>query len=207
MINLLVACDDWDVNLGEYLGDTFYKLCDSCDLFNNNFCTDLIDTESYLKYPIDSKINSYNSSPFLFIALAHGNDDAIFIKDDEIINEANSALFKDSFFYAISCYTAKSLGDALIKEGCKTYIGYSDAVIISLLHEDIFRDCQTHGIERFINNNLSSSNSFSQMITKYNTEIDNLYPTDAVTAGYLLANREALEIKGDQNCLLVDFIV
>jgi hypothetical protein len=207
MINILVACDDWDVNLGEYLGDTFYKLCESCDLFNSKFHTDLVDTESYLNYTIDSKIKAFNSKPFLFLGLAHGNDDAIFIKDDELINEGNSNLFKDSFFYAISCCTAKILGDILIKEGCRTYIGYNDSVNIILLHQDIFRDCQTHGFERFIKDNLSSHDSFSQMIDKYNTEIDDLYPTDSVTAGYLLANREALEIKGDQNCLLSDFVI
>ena len=207
MTNFLIACDHKDPGLGQFLNDILIILCERCELLGNDFNTELVDTDSYLAYPLVNIIQSFNSSPFLFLVLAHGSDNAVFINDAEIINISNSDLFNKSFFYAISCSTAVNLGPALIENGCKTYIGYNDEVTIILPYQDIFKNCQIFGIEKFINDKITSNECFQQMIEKYNTEIDELYNEDAFAASYLLANRASLEIKGELNCYLSDFSI
>ena len=74
-------------------------------------------------------VNKINPS-FIFFN-GHGNDNTVTGQDNEpiITNADNLEFLKKKIIYALSCRSAKTLGPYCVKNGIKTYIGYTDDFI------------------------------------------------------------------------------
>lgn len=102
----------------------------------------LIATAIKAKFTVDDlaesrvTLTNFNRSleffPKLILINGHGSPDLITgFKNQTLIStrDINSALY-DAIIYGRSCQTAKLLGPALINAGVKTYIGYTDDLVI-----------------------------------------------------------------------------
>lgn len=72
-----------------------------------------------------------NKPDILFIN-GHGNAHQVAGQNNEVILDAASAnLIQNTVIYAVSCQSAKVLGQLVVKEGAKGYIGYIEDFILA----------------------------------------------------------------------------
>lgn len=76
-------------------------------------------------------------NPRLVVVNGHGNDDKITGYDDEplLTAKVNSSLLRGKITYAISCRSARILGEEVGQYADTTYIGYQDDFILLYLEE------------------------------------------------------------------------
>ena len=69
-----------------------------------------------------------NTLPSFVLFNGHGNSDRILGHNDEpiVIESENEELLRGKIVYAVSCHAGASLGVAMVKKGCITFIGYKD---------------------------------------------------------------------------------
>lgn len=67
-------------------------------------------------------------TPKLLVFNGHGDDQSVTGYDNQplVSIKKNLGLLKDKIVYSRSCSSAKKLGPASIKSGCKAYIGYNE---------------------------------------------------------------------------------
>lgn len=199
MVNIVLAFDEQDDDMGSF----------------NQGCKD--DYEDFLResshnvsYIGASQLNSLNIQfkvqdlpTFVFAAYSHGHVDKLYGGAGGYIStEENYNLFKDSFFYTVSCHTGSHLAGSLMENGCKCYFGYNNEFHFWTGYKD-FSDCANWGFVKFLEGEMSHS-IYTLMLEKYNTHIDAVRDTDFVIASLLRANRDALVMLG-ANTSISDF--
>lgn len=199
MVNIVLAFDEADKDVG-----SFNQGCkEDYEIFFSN------DSAHSVTYIGSNTLNSLNIqlriehlSSFVFVAYSHGENYRLFSNgEDYISTKVNVELFKNSFFYTVSCHTGSQLGAELINNGCKCYFGYKTLFNSWLGYKD-FSDCANFGFFKFMEG-LTTDHIFEQMITKYNLHIDNLYKENFVQASLLRENRDGL-IKLGENITIQD---
>lgn len=188
MINILLAFDEEDEEIG-----SFNQGC------KEDYETYFIGSEhEQITYIGSNSLNSLNIqvrteqlSSFIFAAYSHGEINKLFSKSgDYVSSTVNIELFKNSFFYTVSCNTGMQLGGDLIANGCKCYFGYK-TVFNSWLGYKEFSECANYGFFKFIEG-ANTDEIFEQMIVKYNQHIDDMYVEHFFQASLLRENRDGL---------------
>lgn len=209
MINFHIAFDELDVDLGNYFELSKKDLVD----FINYECKDHqiheIPANRCNQAYIDIRLPQINTLNYIFAVYAHGKDDELLSNNTFFIKkDVNSSLFANSFFYSMSCLTARALGKSLIAEGSHAFIGYSveaEALLGVFMKTSI--DCDNHGIKNFIRG-LSLQECYERMKEHYTEKIDWLEGSgEPILAAYLLNNRDSLVLEGNGNLTMTDFII
>ncbi len=210
MINILIAFDDWDNNLGDFFRGCYYDIYNY--VRNNKFFKIIeIDGEHLDKKTIEKTITGFKQSSFLCLAYSHGADNVLVCKEssEEYINQSNSYFFGNSFFYTFSCDTGKKLGGLLLQNGCKTFIGYEDKVTSLNAYEVYFIECANYGIKQFFRGK-TVLEVYNSMLDKYENVMDSIsdhHPDKLVINAWLGRNKNALMPPlGDENLTIKDFI-
>ena len=73
--------------------------------------------------------------PDLIFLNGHGSPDTVMGHNNEILVsiDKNESLLNDKIIYALSCSSAKKLGQSSVKKGAKSFIGYKESFIF--MHE------------------------------------------------------------------------
>lgn len=200
MIDILLAFDEDDDDIG-----SFNQGCkEDYEAFFNGSTHNIDYINSNTLNSLNVQLRVEQLSSFIFVAYSHGDNHRLFSRNgDYISTEVNIALFRNSFFYTVSCYTGNKLGNELINNGCKCYIGYKDLFNSWLGYKD-FSECANYGFFKFLEG-ISTDEVYSSMIEKYNSHIDNLYKENFMQAALLRENRDGLRKLGE-NIVINDLI-
>jgi hypothetical protein len=167
MINILIPYDDQDESRGEYFRfsqkDLIRRLGE-----NNDIEFQLLNTETCIQNSIDTYTSNFDENPFILIAYAHGTENTIEIEDEVYISNDNAYLFGNTLVYSCSCKSAKALGEQLIDNGCRVFLGFS-ATISSAKNETepIFYHCENAFLVRFLSTNETVQECLSYMYDEY----------------------------------------
>lgn len=209
MIKILIAFDDQDSDLG-----VFFTSCKDDLVQHANYCgiDDIVcfDGNSATHNLLPDQISSLDEAPFIFISYTHGQTDAILLNSIPIVNLSSAYFFGSSLFYACACKSGDELGKHLVEnENCHAFIGFKDDAMLGSVedYDSVFMECENFGIKHFLNGQTTIKESFEAMKEFYTEKIDELtYTAGALTAGYLLDNRNALILlPEDSQCRLSDF--
>ena len=168
MKNLVVIYDDLDTNNGEYFKASqehlSHKLSGLADLNIQAF-----NTEQCLANPIDHYTSEFAEQPFVFVAYAHGNESAIYIDKNAYIHLGNAYFFAGKIFYACGCLSAKELGQRLIAENCRVFLGYNAKISSANPEsEPIFQECENAFLANFLTTSDTIQDCRAFMYRKYN---------------------------------------
>lgn len=167
MINILIPYDDQDESRGEYFKLSQENLIERLSEANDiNF--QLLRTEVCTQNSIDTYTSDLNGNPFLLVAYAHGTENTIEIEDEEYISNDNTYLFGNTLFYACSCKSAKELGEQLIENGCRVFLGFNTTISSAKNEtEPIFYHCENAFLVRFLTTNETVQQCLSYMYNEY----------------------------------------
>ncbi len=200
MLHVLVAYDNDDPKRGEYFDasqDNFISKVGKANAINLK----LLDTSKCLEYPIDTYTSECGGGAFIFVAYLHGNEDALLVSDRSYVNCPNAYLFRDTLFFACSCLSAIELGQKLIQEGCKVFLGYNKKITTASNEtEPIFYECENAFISHFITAENTIQDSLNFMYDKYLEMERHLAMNYGIfDAGILGQNLDAFEILLNEN--------
>ncbi len=121
--------------------------------------------EKAIKSEVESKLKKF--SPNLVVFNGHGSEDIVTgHKNKELIRAGNNeTLLKDKIVYAISCRSAKILGEKSVKAGTISYSGYDEDFIFVYDPNKITTPCGDSTAKLF----LEHSQIFVESIIKGNT--------------------------------------
>jgi hypothetical protein len=167
MLNLLLIYDDKNGRNGDYFLTSHRDMTDKLSVLDS-YNLQSLNTDQCLANPIEHYSSAFNGQPFIFVAYAHGSENALHIGDLQYINEENAYFFSETLFYACSCLSAKILGNRLCSEGCRIFIGY-DANISTLNPEcePIFYECENAFLSNFLTTNNTVQESLKFMYYEY----------------------------------------
>lgn len=106
-------------------------------------------------------------NPNLIFFNGHGNPDVITGHNGEILVsvEKDIVLLKDKIIYALACSSAKNLGEAAIKNGAESFIGYKEDFIFMYDEDKSTRPKEDNTAKLF----LEPSNLVMTTLIKHNT--------------------------------------
>lgn len=150
--------------------------------------------------------NTINLTSQIFVPYCHGNQTCLANAIPEIFisTTENIGNFSNSFFYTFSCSSGHTLGEDLIKNGCKSFFGYKNT-IWNIDGYNQFMECANYGLYLFIDG-VNTDAIIKEMIRLYNEKIDELTKINSMVASHLRYNRDALVKLGD-NITISDIIV
>ena len=199
MINTIIAYDDTDLSLGEYFNKSYLyikKLEEHSKISTTEF-----DGNNCLESTITNSFQALNPNNFVFVGLSHGSEDGLsLVGADKYINPNNAAECSNSFFYSTACYIGKELGQILIDNGCKCFIGYIDESFAPISDEfdDLFIECELHAIKNFYLTSKTIEVLYKEMIQFTDEKILELASgTDIIEAMALIDNRDRMVLLGD----------
>ena len=67
----------------------------------------------------------------------HGSDDCVMGENGIILDQQNVSLLKGKIVHAMSCSSAKNLGDLAVNSGARAYVGYDEPFLASRLDDKI----------------------------------------------------------------------
>jgi hypothetical protein len=202
MINIMVACDNKDINLGAYFEDCKNQLLSILEEQREfaNYALHELSGNHFNNVYIDFIMPQYKPNPFIFIAYSHGNEKELYCENDSYVKkEANTHHFANSLFYTTACSVGKELGEDLIDKGCLAFIGYKrdTVVFIEGLRKDVSRNCDHAGIIAFLADDITIFDAFKKMKNYYAQQIDRLNNVkDRLFAGHLVEAMESLVFFG-----------
>lgn len=205
MISTIIAYDNIDYYIGDYFNRSYLHLE---ELKNQSSISIIeIDGNSCEETNINNIIPQFNQNPFVFVALSHGEDDALALRAlDNYVKQSNANLFSNSFFYSTACHIGRDLGKILISHDCKCFIGYTDISEVPLIesYEDLFIECELHALKNFFLTTKSIQVLYDEMIAFTDEKIlEILEGTDILEAMALIENRNRMVLIGeDSNKLL-----
>lgn len=210
MKNLVVIYDDLDTNNGKYFKASqehlSHKLSGLEDL-----TVQRLNTEQCLANPIDHYTIALAEQPFVFVSYAHGNENAIYIDQNAFIHLGNAYFFAGTIFYACGCLSAKELGQRLIAENCRVFLGYNAKISSANPEsEPVFQECENAFLANFLTTTDTIQECLTFMNTKYNEMIVHLNNEYGIFAASILqGNLRAFEIlckEDDNNLSKLDFL-
>ncbi|MFL1013331.1 hypothetical protein [Flavisericum labens] len=212
MIELVFAFDDSDADLGVY-----FTLCknDSIEVINSVeenetriTITELPAIRCNRAY-IDLSLDALKEIPFIWATFTHGNEYGVTASGLPFISVGDdNTTFSDAFFYTNSCSSGLYLGDDLIKNSCRVFIGYEDKIYaFKNEYGDISLKCDTIGLTSFLTEDITAFEAYKRMKQLYTQESRKLQNVggDVLAAGLLINAREALTFKGDKEAKSTDF--
>lgn len=162
---------------------------------NKNIQHTLISSSELTKDYISSIVDQQGDEDFLFVAFSHGGDDELVctnVNEPYISSDINTAIFGDKIVYTYACNAGSKLGNALVNNGAKAFVGYTEEVWATYDIFEAVADCATHGINVILDGR-SLEECINEMKGKYTSEYTKaLENGDLIGAGYLLESREAL---------------
>ena len=194
MANTIIAFDEQDSTLGGFFAeceqalDTYFAAQNVViRKINSNRLNSLIIASSTAAFP-----------SFVFGAYSHGDHESLLksARDPYISIALNGNSFRNCFFYTFSCSAGKTLGQGLVERNCHCFIGYSKPVAIWSTFIRPFVECANYGLIRFFSGS-NSETVVSEMLEKYNENIDAIYKVDFMIAAILKENRDALVRHGN----------
>jgi hypothetical protein len=213
MINIIVAYDNVDTQLGTYFENCKIRLLSTLGKMNNPVIYNICEIPNYNcnNSYIDSLLIKNIPNPFIFIAYSHGDKQALYCgKNKYVEKNINTNMFINSLFYTTACSAGKELGDDLIDKGCSVFIGYKKEKFIfpEKVKREISTLCDNAGITEFLSNDITIFEAFKKMEDIYTQQIDNLNNADdMVFAAHLVDAREALVFLGKHNLKKGDFFI
>ena len=206
MINTVLLYDNNDTTLG-----AFFNLCANKFLYLHNALYNQCvgaehNSENCEKETIEAVLSAYNNSNFLFVSFLHGNEDAMYITNEEIVSASNAYFFTNAFCYTFSCYCGKSLAAKLLESGACVFWGYNDKAYSITDYEEDFAELAISGLTHFLQNE-SVDNAFNKVRDEYTRKIDALYQENFFVAATLLHNKESMVVCGNKNLTVSDFII
>lgn len=212
MTNIAIAFDDKDKNLGNYFlnckNDISGFFSDQKHLVKGTPV--LIPSEKCDQTNIDIEIAKINTTPFIFIAYSHGNENALRCNGNSYVKKGvNTRNFSKSLFYTNSCLSGKHLGEELIDNGCLAFIGYVEEIEAPLNkeYENVSINCDNSGIKTFLSDDIPISKAFQRMRNYYTKNIDKYNMIDPIFAAMLVRNRESLILHGNNDLKKEDLFV
>lgn len=209
MISVNIAYDNKDSGLGDFFQRCKQDLLDYLEATNGgDYTVDEIHTGRCNEVYIQHRISSLNTNNFLFVAYSHGDADCLTAGGAPYIHlDSNAHLFSNSFFYAVACSVGAHLGQNLIDRGCHVFIGYKDTFYFLNRQFELAIKCANIGIKMFLSGR-SVGEAFGLVEKFYNQEIDKLVAfNDIMAAGFLINNRNALVLLGNNDLTIDDFNV
>jgi hypothetical protein len=203
MINLIIAYDDKDLDLGTYFKDCKKQLLSILEEQNDplKYKLNEISSDYCNNVYINSLMPQHMSNPFIFIAYSHGNEKALCCGNSCYIEKnVNTHYFKNSLFYTTACSTGKELGEDLINKGCLAFIGYKTEAIAFLegSMKEISIKCDNAGITEYLSNDITIFEAFKKMKDCYTQQIDRVLNDNklALFAATLVEARDSLVFFG-----------
>ncbi|QZK99963.1 hypothetical protein K5L04_09675 [Flavobacterium psychrophilum] len=201
MIKTIVAYDDNDSGLGDYFNCSFLYI-DSLKNQSNTSITG-VNGLNCTESNINQIIPQHNTQNFVFVALSHGSDDGMcLVGGDNYVNQNNSNLFINSFFYSTACHVGKKLGNILFDNNCKSFIGYTDEAKAPNSGDfvNLFIECELYALKNFFLTTKTIEVLFDEMklfIDDKFLELAN--GTNIIEAMALLDNKNCMVLIANEN--------
>ncbi|MEA5258481.1 hypothetical protein VB264_11865 [Arcicella aquatica] len=196
MVKVILAYDEDNYTLGQYFAYCYSDISQYFDGLQHGIVE--IKGRILNSAYIDFELAKYEEIPFIFIAYSHGTNVSL-ISDEEYLGiSSNLKPFSNSFIYTFSCSSGHTLGNHLIQNGARVFIGYNKEIHIITTYQQIFAECANEGMKHF----LSGDNiklAFQKMKERHNQEIDNIYSKNSLVASTIRKNRDALIMRGHQS--------
>jgi hypothetical protein len=207
MANFHIAFDHNNVRLGLYFEESKVDLINHINHRIPSSAVNEINSDRCSQAYIDIFIPTINVSNFIFVAYSHGLKNKLTANGGSYIeSDINSNLFKNCFFYSMSCLTGIDLGKKLVANGSHSFIGYNDeasALLGSYMKLSI--DCDNFGIKKFIDGS-TIIEAFEMMKTNFTNSIDIAVENgETLRASLLRKNRDALVLYGEGTLTIADF--
>lgn len=124
--SLLATCPDYDL-MTRYLSAWANSLIDELD--KKGMPAYALREKDANRKKFEGMIQK--QKPKIIFINGHGNADVVTGHDNEpIVDASNARLLKNSLVYAVSCRSAKTLGQLAVSKGAKCYIGYQEDFIL-----------------------------------------------------------------------------
>ena len=198
MINIVVAYDDNDIELGDYFVLSFN------DLYNNFSNAENISLSSIrgldcCENEVLNRINSFNEENFGFVGLSHGNDCQLLTENEVYVDINNILHFKNSLFYSTACSTGIELGQELIKNDCKCFVGFKDDTYATYEDfYDVYIECENYCLKDFFDSQNTIKESFDKMLAHFDKKIFELEnQNEILVAMELIGNRDSFVLYGN----------
>lgn len=206
MIDLILAFDDNDSELGEYFYDGSQDILSTVSNISS-VTLHSIDGLNCTKENISSKALSLNHKAFIFVGLCHGNKKEL-VANEVFVDFNNSFHFVNSLFYSVACSSAHSLGKKVIADSGKCYIGYkNDSLATYDSFNNIYIECENFALNEFLKTEKTIGQTFNEMKVFFEDKIIQLYHQDEILVAMELENNlDSLSINGDQNLTRKDFM-
>ncbi len=210
MINLVIAYDDNDSDLGEYFEDCFNSTRDVVSQLNSisyNSLRGLDCTEQN----INARIQPLNHQSFIFVCFSHGDSsgECLLTQNEVFVSISNVTFFCNSFFYTTACCVALELGSNLINSNCFCFIGYNDSSWAT--YEDFYPTyiaCESYSLVEFLRTTKTIQQTFDEMQAYFDEQITLLYDQNEIlVAMELERNRDCLVLLGNGSLTSSDFHV
>ncbi|BAU55502.1 hypothetical protein [Mucilaginibacter gotjawali] len=205
MINLAIAYDDNDNELGEYFEESFQFIRDAIDnsLISLHAIPGLDCNEANISACVLGR-----AKPSIFAGLSHGNSEVLGA-GEIFVSVNNCHHFDDTFFYTTGCCAAIELGPALISKGCRCFVGYTD-VSFAPDNEDfnaIYIECETYCLKEFLCSEKTIEQAFLEMLDLFDNKIDEFFDMNEIVAAMdLQTNKDRLIPLGDTSLTRKHFI-
>lgn len=210
-LNAIVIADDAAENIGELcelmknstnqLLEQFGQANDDIQINNTTYCTDSIN-----KLNLSEKVSLVNSRNFLCCWFCHGTDTSFIVNGEEIVNIAdNHYVFSNALIYTFSCMNGGTLADVLVKNGVKTFVGYTDKANCPYGLDDIICNIVMSFITALLRGE-SIKNAVDTLKSSYNGAIYN-DELEVFQRSWFRENRDGITLKGDGTLTINDFLV
>jgi len=207
MIKIIVAYDEQDSAIGYYCLECKNDLAALIDENANFLTVDYINSRICNHAYITIKLENIDFDNFIFVAYSHGEKSgkSLLCNGSAYLDASNVHLFKNSLVYSMACATGKRLGHDLINQGCLAFIGFNDVVEVVQEYSDIIRRCENWALIMFLLKDIALVAAFDDMKREFTRQIDILEESDFGSSSWLIGNRDALVLLGNENLTRRDF--
>jgi hypothetical protein len=208
MINLIIAYDDNDVELGGYFEESFNHTNEVVVLLN--FITlNSIRGLDCTEQNINSAVIPLNKESFIFASFSHGSGsgDCLLTTNDVFVGDSNVSHFCNSFFYTTACCVATQLAGNLLKSNCFCFVGYADASWATYEDfYDIYIACENYALNEFLRTTKTIQETFNEMNSYFDEQIKLLYDANEILVAMELEhNRDCFKLLGNGSLTSSDF--
>lgn len=207
MIQLVLAYDDNDAELGSYFEDSYNQISEKTQ--NLNYLTSTaVPGLNCTKQNITNIAQELNVGPFLFVSLSHGNRKQL-VANEAFLDFENSNHFTNSLIYTVACSSNFSLGKKITDDGGKCYVGYYGTSFAS--YEDFYPsyiECENHALNEFLRTDKTIDETFDEMRQLFQAKIYELYDTNEINVAMEFEhNLDNLAIRGNRTLTKNDLLI